>query len=105
MHSPRSPVVLQHLAMECNAAKNRLSNRSGYSPLKRVFVIGHRLPADLTSDDVYAPDPVCDLAATDASWEESRQIREAARKAHAEVSCDRIDDSVRARLRTQTVEG
>ena len=37
------------------------------------------------------------LAATDASLEESRQIREAAMKAHAEVSTsDRIEDSVRA---------
>ena len=33
MHSPSSPGALQRLAMECNAAKNRLSNRSGYSPL------------------------------------------------------------------------
>ena len=33
LHSPSSPVALQRLAMECNAAKNRLSNRSGYSPL------------------------------------------------------------------------
>ena len=104
MHSPSSSVAVQHLATECNAAKNRLSNRSGYSPLQRVFGIGHRLPADLTSDDVYAPDPVYDLAAMDASFEESRQIREAAMKAHAEGSIrDRIEDSVRARPRTQTV--
>ena len=35
--------------------------------------------------------------------EESRQIREAAMKAHAEVSIrDRIEDAVRARPRTQT---
>ena len=87
MHSPSSPVALQHLAMECNAAKNRLSNRSSYCPLQRVFgIVGHRLPSDLTSDDVYPLDPVYDLAATDASFEESRQIREAAMKAHAEVS-------------------
>ena len=58
----------------------------------------------MTSDDIYGPDPVYDLATTDASFEESRQIREAAMKAHAEVSIrDRIEDSVRARLRTQTV--
>ena len=101
LHSPSSSVALQRLAMECNAAKNRLSNRSGYSPLQRVFGIGHRLPADLTSDDMYGPDPIYDLAATDASFEESRQIREAAMKAHAEVSIrDRIEDSVRARPRT-----
>ena len=104
LHSPSSPAALQRLAMECNAAKNRLSNRSGYSPLQRVFGIGHRLPADLTSDDVYAPDPIYDLAATDAGFEESRQIREAAMKAHAEVSIrDRIEGAVRARPRTQTV--
>ena len=104
MHSPSSPAALQRLAMGCNSAKNRLSNRSGSSPLQRVFGIGHRLPADLTSDDVYAPDPVSDLAATDASFEEFRQVREAAMKAHAEVSFrDRIEDFVRARPRTQTV--
>ena len=69
-----------------------------------MFGIGHRLPADLTSDDVYAPDTIYDLAATDTSFEESRQIREAAMKAHAEVSIrDRIEDAVRARPRTQTV--
>ena len=51
-------MALQRLAMECNAAKNRLSNRSGYSPLQRVFGIGHRLPADLTSDDIDGPDPI-----------------------------------------------
>ena len=99
MHSPSSPVALQHLAMECNAAKNRLSNRSGYSPLQRVFGIRHRLPADLISDDVYAPDPVCDLVATDAILEASRQIREAAMKAHAEVF---VRDRIEARPRTQT---
>ena len=47
---------------------------------------------------------ICDLAATDASFEESRQNREAAMNAHAEVSIrDRIGDSVRARPRTQTI--
>ena len=45
-----------------------------------------------------SPASVYDLAATDASFEESRQIREAAMKAHAEVSIrDLIEDSVRAR--------
>ena len=103
MHSPSGPVALQRLAMECKAIKNRQSNRSGYSPVQRVFGIGHRLLADLTSDDIYPPDPIYDLAA-DASCEESRQIRDASMKAHAEVSIrDRIEDSVCARPRTQTV--
>ena len=50
--------------------------------------------AELTSDDIDAPDPVYDLAATDASFEESRQIRDAAMKAHAEVSILRSDDVI-----------
>ena len=104
MHSPSSLVAPQRLAVECTAAKNRLSNCSYFPPLQRVFRIGHRLPADLTSDDVHAPDPVYDLPATDASFEESRQIREAAMKARAEVSIrDRVEDPDRARPRTQTV--
>ena len=75
-HSASGPFALERLAMECYSAKKRLSNRLGYSPLQRVFGIGHRLLADLTSDDIYAPDPIYELAATDASFEESRQIRE-----------------------------
>ena len=76
---------------------------SSYSPLQRVFGIGHRLPADLTSDDIHAPDPIYDLAAMDTSFEEFRRIREAAMKVHAEVSIrDRIEDAVRVRPRTQT---
>ena len=84
MQSPSGLAAPQRLAVECNAAKS-----SAYSPLQRVFGIGHRLPADLTSEDIHAPDPIYDLAATDASFEESRP--------------DRIEDSVRARPRTQTI--
>ena len=63
-----------------------------------------RTPSSRGLDDFHAPDTVYDLAATDASFEESRQIREATMKAHAEVSIrDRIEDSVRARPRTQIV--
>ena len=48
--------------------------------------------------------PVYCLAATDASFDKSRQIREAAMRAHAEVSIsDRIEDLFRARPWTQTV--
>ena len=54
-----------------------------------MFGIGHSLPADLTGDDIYAPEPIDDLAATDASSEESRQICEAAMKAHAVVLSSR----------------
>ena len=60
----------------------------------------------LTSVDVHAPDHIYDLAATDASFEASRQIRDAAMKAHAEVSIrDRIESSVRARPRHRRLCG
>ena len=60
-----------------------------------------RLPADLTSDDVYAPDPAYGHAATGASFEGSVRSHH---ESSAEVSIrDRIEDSVRARPRTQTV--
>ena len=62
MHSLEWPRCTSTSGNGVTAAKNRLSNRSGYSPLQRVFGIGHRLPADLTSDDVYAPDPIYDFA-------------------------------------------
>eukprot|EP00959_Pyramimonas_sp_CCMP1952_P091741 1920466-Pyramimonas_sp.AAC.1 len=35
IHSPTDFVSCRRLISECNAAKNRLSNRSGYSPLQR----------------------------------------------------------------------
>ena len=71
----------EHFAMmaaEVVAAKNRMSNRLGYSPMHRVFGIGHRLPADLTSYDVHVPDVINSLTAHDVSMEEGRQIRLAA---------------------------
>ena len=91
---------LRTMIAECNAAKNRMSNRSGYSPLQRVFGFTTRLPADLTSDDKYAPDIVFDAASCDVSFEQAREIRKAAMQAHALVSVrDRVDHAVRARHR------
>ena len=62
-----------------------------------MFGIGHRLPADLTSDDAYVPDVINSVTAHDASMDEGRQIRLAAMQAHSEVSIrDRVDEAVRA---------
>lgn len=86
------------LVSECNTAKNKLSNRSGYSPVQRVFGAAYRLPGDLTSDDHVHPEIFRDLGSTDPSFEEARLIREAACKAHASVSIrDRFDGAVQAR--------
>ena len=61
MHSPSGPAALQRLALECNAAKNRLSSRSGYSLLQRVFGIGHRLPAAVTTSTRLTPSLILQL--------------------------------------------
>ena len=75
LQAPTSDNTFKIMIAECNAAKNRLSNRSGFSPLQRVFGMSHRLPADLASDDKYIPDAVYDLAATDSSFEEAVRAR------------------------------
>jgi hypothetical protein len=88
------------LSERCSA-KNRMSNRSGYSPLQRVFGMGHRLPGELCSDDPYTRHAVDELLHLDAFMEESRRIREAAARAHVATSFhDRIQEASRARHRT-----
>ena len=88
---------------ECNSEKNRLSNRSGYSPVQRVLGSARRLPGDLRSDDHTDSSVYRDLACIGTSYEEARLIREAATKGFASVSIrDRFDETVSARWRRLT---
>ena len=99
-YEPTDDRSFHQLLHECVAAKNRLSNRSGFSPLQRVFGIGHRLPAELCSDDSFARDAIDELLHSDPSMEESRRIREAA--AHGVITASyrvRIQEASRARHR------
>ena len=99
-YTPENLEAWLQLVAECNSAKNRLRNRSGYSPIQRVFGTAHRLPGDLCSDDHTELSVYRDLACVDQSFEETRLVREAACKAHASVSIrDRFDEAVQARLR------
>jgi len=75
-HEPSNDRAWWILLSECVAAKNRLSNRSGYSPLQRVFGLSHRLPADLCSDDALRRESIDDLLDQDASVQEAREIRD-----------------------------
>eukprot|EP00974_Lingulodinium_polyedra_P108151 10469077-Lingulodinium_polyedra.AAC.1 len=74
------------LIAECNAAKNRLSNRSGFSPIQRVPGCAHRFPGNLTSDDPYEPDAIPGTGSGDAEMERAQKVREAAVQAHVIVS-------------------
>ena len=63
---PQSEAELQALAELCCSVRNRYNNRSGFSPVQRVFRFTHRLPNSLLSDDVMDPmylseDPLADF--------------------------------------------
>jgi IS30 family transposase len=49
---PGNREELEILLHETEAAKNRLSNRSGYSPVQRLIGQTPRLPGSLLSDDI-----------------------------------------------------
>ena len=53
------------MGMAVNASRNRYNNRSGFSPMQRVFGFNTRLPASLTSDDVIDPVYMYDNASSD----------------------------------------
>ena len=44
----------------CCRIRNRYQNRSGFSPMQRVFGYTHRLLASLLSDDVIDPEYLCE---------------------------------------------
>lgn len=58
------------------AAKNRLFNRSGFSPAQRQLGYNLRIPGSLTSDDVY--DPQLLHASAGAEMSRTMQIRQSA---------------------------
>ena len=52
---PQKDDELNVLKDECLSAKNRYTNRSGFSPMQRVYGYTHRRPSALTSDDAIEP--------------------------------------------------
>ena len=63
---PQTEEKLTMLGQMCSAARNRYMNRSGYSPIQRVFGFSTRLPSSLVSDDPIDPaylhvDPIKDF--------------------------------------------
>ena len=61
------------------AAKNRLFNKSGFSPAQRQFGYNMRLPGNLGSDDVY--DPALVVQSTSSSLQRCLEIRHQAMQA------------------------
>jgi hypothetical protein len=61
---------------EVVGAKNRMFNRSGYSPVQKQIGMNVRLPGSLSGDDPY--DPVMQRSTTSSDLQRMMNIREAA---------------------------
>ena len=95
---PTSAEEWEALGLECSATRNRYHNRSGFSPMQRVFGFTHRLPNSLVSDDVIDPNYLSEHPMDD--FVKAQQLRQAAQKAWAAIdSRSKILKVLRARHR------
>jgi hypothetical protein len=86
------------LGHECCAARNRYHNRSGFSPMQRVFGTSHRLPSSLLSDNLV--DPIYCYDNPSADFHRAEELRRLATRAWARLdSRERLGRALRARHR------
>ena len=98
INAPASVEEWRLLIRETEAAKNRLSDRSGFSPAQRMLGQTPRVGSELHSDSWL--DPV--LSTNDEELMKVLKARAAAQRAWAETNCSTIlRRSLRARPRTQ----
>eukprot|EP00439_Symbiodinium_sp_Y106_P027607 s1170_g3.t1 len=98
INAPASLDEWKLLIRETEAAKNRLSDRSGFSPAQRMLGQTPRVSAELHSDSWL--DPV--LASNDEEMIKMLKARAAAQRAWAETNCSTVvRKALRARPRTQ----
>ena len=98
INAPASLDEWKLLIRETEAAKNRLSDRSGYSPAQRMLGQTPRISAELHSDSWL--DPV--LASGDGEMLKILKAKAAAQRAWAETNCSTVlRKALRARPRTQ----
>ena len=80
---PRSHSEWIALGELCCSMRNRYNNRSGFSPMQRVFGFNHRLPNSLRSDDIVDPMYLSGNPLPD--FRRAKQLRGAAKHAWAAV--------------------
>ena len=91
----------EHIALGefCCSSRSRYNNRSGFSPMQRVFGFTTRLPNSLLSDDPIDPSYLSTDPLTD--FTRAEKLRQAATRAWAaQDSRQRLLHSLRARHRT-----
>ena len=93
---------LKLLLQECESAKNRFMNRSGYSPVQRQIGQWPRLPGSLMSDEFL--DPALQLQNTSDEFDRLLELRRLAQEAFVELaSKEAAVKSLKARSRPQRV--
>eukprot|EP00435_Cladocopium_sp_Y103_P059905 s740_g21.t1 len=97
---PTNREDLSQLLHECEAAKNRFSNRSGYSPTQRQIGQWPRMPSSLLSDD--AIDPALQAQGDTDEFERMMEMRRVAQNAFMKLSCkEAAARALKARPRVQ----
>eukprot|EP00435_Cladocopium_sp_Y103_P063446 s1441_g25.t1 len=93
---------LQQLLYECESAKNRYMNRSGYSPVQRQIGQWPRVPGSLMSDELI--DPALQMQDTSEDFDRTLELRQLAQEAFMKMSSqDAAARALRARGRPQRV--
>ena len=97
--APTNESEFETLGVQCCSIRNRYNNRSGFSPMQRVFGFSHRLPNSLLSDDPIDPEYLSESPLSD--FQRSEALRRAATRAWASMdSRTRLQKVLRARHRT-----
>lgn len=97
---PCSPEELRMVLYECECAKNRYMNRSGYSPVQRQIGQWPRLPGSLMSDEMI--DPALQACGSSEELDKLLQIRQVAQDAFMKLtSREAAAKTLRARPRLQ----
>ena len=100
--SPPSTVEeLKMILYECECAKNRYMNRSGYSPVQRQIGQWPRVPGSLMSDETI--DPALQAHGTSDAFDKLLEIRQIAQEAFMKLtSREAAAKALKARPRLQT---
>ena len=97
---PATMEELRHMLYACECAKNRYSNRSGYSPTQRQIGQWPRMPSSLMSDEEV--DPALQSQNSTAEFEKLMGMRRVAQEAFMKVACqEAATRALKARPRLQ----
>ena len=99
-YEPFSEEENDELVWQCDAARNRHNDRSGFSSAQRLMGVNPRLPRSITSDDIVDPLETIDCERDD--YQRSHEMRMAATIGFFKADAThRLQVLAKARPRTQ----